>query len=115
MTDDHYISKANESLDNDAAMSISFMREALAAYRRKVEKPLATELPKLSTRQAEAYDFIKNHIAQSGYSPSVREIADELGLLSSSTAQGILNQLFKKGYLKRIGTRAIEITGKREG
>ncbi|MFP4976413.1 LexA family protein [Paenibacillus sp. CN-4] len=36
-----------------------------------------------------------------GYSPTVREVMTELGLSSSSTAKGLIDQLDKKGYIKR--------------
>jgi|GEM_PF-6145209 len=111
MNDNQLIAKANEALDSDTAMSISFMREALAAYRRRVEKPLTTGLPKLPKRQKETLNYLIAFIDQNGYAPSVRDIAAALKVQSSSTAQGYVDGLEKKGYIKRIGPRAIEIIG----
>ena len=66
---------------------------------------------KLSSRQREILDFIKNRVKQKGYPPSVREIGEGVGLASSSTVHGHLERLEKKGFIRRDPTkpRAIEI------
>lgn len=65
----------------------------------------------LSQRQIAILEFIKQEIRKKGYPPSVREIGDAVGLLSSSTVHGHLQTLEEKGYIRRDPTkpRAIEI------
>lgn len=67
--------------------------------------------PDLSQRQIEILDFIKKEIRQKGYPPSVREIGDAVGLMSSSTVHGHLQTIEEKGYIRRDPTkpRAIEL------
>lgn len=67
--------------------------------------------PDLSRRQMDILEYIKRVIRQKGYPPSVREIGDAVGLLSSSTVHGHLQTLEEKGYIRRDPTkpRAIEI------
>ncbi|UOF89534.1 transcriptional repressor LexA [Fodinisporobacter ferrooxydans] len=66
---------------------------------------------KLSKRQQEIMDFIKQEVKQKGYPPSVREIGEAVGLASSSTVHGHLERLEQKGLLRRDPTkpRAIEV------
>ncbi|WMJ82002.1 transcriptional repressor LexA [Clostridium sp. MB40-C1] len=62
-------------------------------------------------KQMEVYEFIKKHILQKGYPPSVREICKGVGLSSTSTVHGHLSKLEKKGMIRRDSTkpRTIEI------
>ncbi|WP_226578999.1 transcriptional repressor LexA [Halobacillus litoralis] len=68
-------------------------------------------MSKLSKRQQEILDFIKEQVLLKGYPPSVREIGQSVGLASSSTVHGHLSRLEKKGYIRRDPTkpRAIEV------
>lgn len=68
---------------------------------------------KLSKRQAEILAYIKDEVKVKGYPPSVREIAEAVGLASSSTVHGHLERLEQKGFIRRDPTkpRAIEILG----
>lgn len=68
-------------------------------------------MKKLSKRQKEIFDFIVDNVNLKGYPPSVREIAEAVGLASSSTVHGHLSRLEEKGYIRRDPTkpRAIEI------
>ena len=67
--------------------------------------------PDLSERQANILEFIKQELHKKGYPPSVREIGEAVGLLSSSTVHGHLQTLEDKGYIRRdpAKPRAIEI------
>ena len=69
---------------------------------------------KLTKRQAQIYDFICEEVADKGYPPSVREIANAVGLSSPSTVHTHLQVLEDKGYIKRdlSKPRALEIIGK---
>jgi repressor LexA len=66
---------------------------------------------KLSRRQQDILEFIKEEVNRKGYPPSVREIGEAVGLASSSTVHGHLARLEKKGLIRRDPTkpRAIEI------
>ncbi|MGP7817809.1 transcriptional repressor LexA [Niallia sp. 01092] len=68
-------------------------------------------MQKLSKRQLDILDYIKNEVRLKGYPPSVREIAEAVGLASSSTVHGHLARLEDKGLIRRDPTkpRAIEI------
>jgi len=68
-------------------------------------------MTKLSKRQLDILDYIKEEVKQKGYPPSVREIGEAVGLASSSTVHGHLARLESKGYIRRDPTkpRAIEI------
>ncbi|GEL76303.1 transcriptional repressor LexA [Tenuibacillus multivorans] len=65
----------------------------------------------LSKRQKEIFEFIVENVNLKGYPPSVREIAEAVGLASSSTVHGHLARLEEKGFIRRDPTkpRAIEI------
>lgn len=67
--------------------------------------------PELTNRQADILKFIKKEIREKGYPPSVREIGEAVGLMSSSTVHGHLQSLEDKGYIRRDATkpRAIEV------
>ncbi|MDQ0299224.1 repressor LexA [Salibacterium salarium] len=68
-------------------------------------------MPKLSKRQQQILDYIKDEVKLKGYPPSVREIGESVGLASSSTVHGHLSRLENKGYIRRDPTkpRAIEV------
>ncbi len=68
-------------------------------------------MTKLSKRQQDILNFIKDEVMTKGYPPSVREIGKAVGLASSSTVHGHLARLESKGMIRRDPTkpRAIEI------
>ncbi|MCC5892724.1 transcriptional repressor LexA [Exiguobacterium sp.] len=68
-------------------------------------------MKKMSARQQQILDFIKDEVRSKGYPPSVREIGEAVGLASSSTVHGHLDRLEKRGLIRRDKTkpRAIEI------
>jgi len=70
-----------------------------------------SKLKKVSKRQDDILEFIKEEVRTKGYPPSVREIGEAVGLASSSTVHGHLNRLESKGLIRRDPTkpRAIEI------
>ena len=73
-------------------------------------------MTKLSKRQEAILDFIKDQVTEKGYPPSVREIAQAVGLASSSTVHGHLSRLEQKGFIRRDPTkpRAIAILNSNE-
>ncbi|MFD2682684.1 transcriptional repressor LexA [Bacillus seohaeanensis] len=68
-------------------------------------------MSKLSKRQNDILEYIKEAVRTKGYPPSVREIGEAVGLASSSTVHGHLARLESKGLIRRDPTkpRAIEI------
>ncbi|SFE37401.1 transcriptional repressor LexA [Alteribacillus iranensis] len=68
-------------------------------------------MTKLSKRQEQILEYIKDEVKKKGYPPSVREIGKAVGLASSSTVHGHLSRLESKGYIRRDPTkpRAIEV------
>ncbi|MEK5162047.1 MarR family transcriptional regulator [Paenibacillus sp. FSL R5-0527] len=69
----------------------------------------------LTRRQTEALEFIKSFVASKGYPPTIREMADHLGLQSSSTAFNLLDQLVRKGFVtKGPGPRTLRVVADKE-
>ncbi len=66
---------------------------------------------KLSSKQAEILEYIKDCILKHGYPPAVREICNAVHLKSTSSVHAHLETLEKNGYIRRDPTkpRAIEI------
>ena len=66
-------------------------------------------LPQLTTRQKSIYEFLSTTIREKGYAPSIPEIGQRFKIASTRGVFDHLKALEKKGYIKRIGKRAIEI------
>ncbi|HXE71283.1 MAG TPA: transcriptional repressor LexA [Candidatus Nitrosotenuis sp.] len=66
---------------------------------------------RLSRRQRQILDFIRQSVQSRGFPPSIREIGEAVGLSSSSTVHSHLRNLESKGYVKRNPSkpRSIEI------
>ena len=66
---------------------------------------------KISAKQKEILEYIKEEILKRGYPPAVREICEAVHLKSTSSVHSHLETLEKNGYIKRDPTkpRAIEI------
>ena len=66
---------------------------------------------KISEKQREILEYIKQEILQRGYPPAVREICEAVNLKSTSSVHSHLETLEKNGYIRRDPTkpRAIEI------
>ncbi|MBM7716636.1 repressor LexA [Bacillus thermophilus] len=73
-------------------------------------------MSKLTKRQEDILNFIKDEVKKKGYPPSVREIGKAVGLASSSTVHGHLARLESKGLIRRDPTkpRAIEVLNQNE-
>ncbi|OKL49256.1 transcriptional repressor LexA [Boudabousia marimammalium] len=65
----------------------------------------------LSSRQEAIWRVLHSHIKQAGYPPSIRELAQEVGLASPSSVKHQLDILTKLGYIRRVPNqpRALEI------
>ena len=66
---------------------------------------------KITKKQSEILEYIKNEILNRGFPPAVREICDAVNLKSTSSVHSHLESLEKNGYIRRDPTkpRAIEI------
>lgn len=66
---------------------------------------------KITQKQQEILDYIKDEILSKGYPPAVREICEAVNLKSTSSVHSHLETLEKNGYIRRDPTkpRAIEI------
>ncbi len=66
---------------------------------------------KITPKQQEILDYIKEEILRKGYPPTVREICETVNLKSTSSVHSHLETLEKNGYIRRDPTkpRAIEI------
>lgn len=66
---------------------------------------------KITAKQEEILEYIKQQILQKGYPPAVREICEAVRLKSTSSVHSHLETLEKNGYIRRDPTkpRAIEI------
>ncbi len=77
---------------------------------------MAEAKPPLTDRQREAYDFIKNHIEDNGWPPTIREIGKHMGISSPNGVLGHLKALKKKDVIEFGGTqmsRCIRLVGYR--
>ncbi|MBR3367890.1 MAG: transcriptional repressor LexA [Lachnospiraceae bacterium] len=68
-------------------------------------------MARITKKQEEILEFIKEEILEKGYPPTVREICETVGLRSTSSVHSHLNTLEKNGFIRRDPTkpRAIEI------
>ena len=66
---------------------------------------------RITPKQQEILDYIKNEILNRGFPPAVREICEAVNLKSTSSVHSHLEALEKNGYIRRDATkpRAIEI------
>ena len=66
---------------------------------------------KITAKQLEILEYIKQEILDGGYPPAVREICDAVHLKSTSSVHSHLETLEKNGYIRRDPTkpRAIEV------
>ena len=66
---------------------------------------------KVTKRQRQIYEYIKEYQKENGYPPSVREMASAVGLSSPSTVHAHLSALEERGLIKRDASkpRALEV------
>ncbi|WP_420263804.1 transcriptional repressor LexA [Candidatus Magnetominusculus dajiuhuensis] len=68
---------------------------------------------KMTAKQSKVLEFIKDHLSQKGYPPTIREICKGFGFSSPLSAKQHVDALIRKGYLKKDDAkqRALEVTG----
>lgn len=71
----------------------------------------------LYKRQKQILDFISQYVQKNGYSPTLQQIADALGVSSLATVHEHLNAMVKKKVIKKFegAVRGIEIIDKKLG
>ena len=57
---------------------------------------------KISSKQKEILEFMKNEILSKGYPPAVREICEAVNLKSTSSVHSHLETLEKNGYIEIV-------------
>ena len=69
--------------------------------------------PKLTEKQRQIYDFLRDKIINRGYGPTVREIGSQFGISSPNGVMCHLKALERKGLITREPnmSRAIQLTG----
>jgi repressor LexA len=77
--------------------------------------PSPTDMDDVTPRQQRILDFIRDAVRDRGYPPTVREIGEAVGLTSSSSVHAQLENLRRKGLLRKDPSkpRAIEVAGAR--
>ena len=66
----------------------------------------------LSPRQKDVLDFLRQHLENHGYPPTLREIARKINIIGTAGVVRYLEALEKKGWIKRQpgGSRSITLT-----
>ncbi len=74
---------------------------------------MAQQIRQPTARQLAVFDFIKKHICDNGFPPTVREVASNFGFASPLSAQSHISALIKKGLLKKspLKQRSLEVVG----
>jgi repressor LexA len=63
----------------------------------------------LTRRQRQIFDFLRDFVAENGYSPSLEEIGAHFGLSSVATVHKHVQHLSEKGYLRKAWNRSRSI------
>ena len=75
-------------------------------------KPDSTNSCKTSTLapvQRQTLEYLRNFVAEYGYAPSLKQVAEKIGVRSASTAHFHLERLEQKGFIRRGDDGGIEI------
>ena len=63
---------------------------------------------RISAKQSEILEYIKEEILNKGYPPAVREICNAVHLKSTSSVHSHLETLEKNGYIRRDPTNHVQ-------
>lgn len=63
----------------------------------------------LAPVQRQTLEFLRNFMADKGYAPALKDIAQHIGVKSASTAHFHLERLEDKGFIRRGGDGSIEL------
>ena len=67
---------------------------------------------KITDKQREILEYIKEMILKKGYPPAVREICEAVHLKSTSSVHSHLESLEKNGYIRRDKSEAKRVLGR---
>ena len=72
-------------------------------------------MPRTSTKKHEIYDYLTSFIAEHGYSPSIREIGEAVGLKSTATVHYHLTAMQREGLIAfpEFKKRVITVPGEK--
>ena len=65
----------------------------------------------LTNKQIAFFNELKEFMKEYKYTPTIRELGEYVGYSSPATTKLYLDILERKGYIKRINNRSIEIIG----
>lgn len=65
----------------------------------------------LTARQKQIHDFLLKTIREKGFAPSIKEIGERFKISSTNGVSDHLRALERKGHIRRVGKRAIELRG----
>lgn len=63
-------------------------------------------MEKLTVKEQEVFDYLRENIRRVGYAPSVRDIQNALGIKSTSTVHAYLDRLEAKGYISKTAGKS---------
>ena len=63
----------------------------------------------MTDRQKSIYDFLFKSIREQGFAPSIHDIGRQFKIASTNGVSDHLKALERKGYIRRVGKRAIEV------
>ena len=64
----------------------------------------------VNPKETEILEYVKNHILEKGFAPSIREICKKFGFSSPRSGQKYLESLEEQGLIKRVGvSRGIKV------
>lgn len=66
---------------------------------------MGTVAPVIYNRQAQVLNFLKQHIESTGFAPTLRQIADAIGVSSLATVHEHMQGLIKKGLISKTSGR----------
>ncbi|MCR4804233.1 MAG: transcriptional repressor LexA, partial [Clostridia bacterium] len=60
-----------------------------------------TAMDNLTAREERILEYMRDYVAKWGYPPTVRDIAGDLGIKSTSTVHKTIRELESKGLIKK--------------
>jgi repressor LexA len=72
----------------------------MAGKKKQIERP-AFQTNTLAPVQRQTLEFLRNFLAEKGFAPSLKDIAEFIGVKSPSTAHFHLERLENKGFIRR--------------
>jgi repressor LexA len=77
--------------------------------KKKTSDPAQFQSSTLAPVQRQTLEFLRNFLADKGYAPSLKDIADFIGVKSPSTAHFHLERLENKGFIRRGADGMLEL------